>query len=81
MFAQPHAANHSLFTAPVSGPAKRGHPVSQGTARSVAPQRRGESLADMARGIAALLPGEALDELAGRVKAATGYEGIIVVIC
>lgn len=81
MLAQTITANHSPFTGLVSGPAKQLHPVSQGTARSVAPQRRGESLADMARGIAALLPGEALDELAGRVKAATGYEGIIVVIC
>lgn len=81
MFAHSKAANHSPFTGPISGLAKRVHPIMPAKAGNAAPQRRGESLADMARGIAALLPGEALDELASRVKAATGYEGIIVVIC
>lgn len=44
------------------------------------PERRGETLADMGQGIAALRPGETIDQLIERVKVATGYEGGLVVI-
>lgn len=40
----------------------------------------GESLEDMAKGIVALLPTETIAEAAERVKAATGYDGALVVI-
>ncbi|WP_156139425.1 hypothetical protein [Sphingomonas sp. 35-24ZXX] len=50
------------------------------SAPQVVPDRRGETLADMAQGIAALRPGETIDELIDRVKAATGYDGGLVVI-